>query len=103
MPSSASRTRSGPNRTDSSWYSEKKRITASVKDFIKEDRITAMKQKASARNPDEFYFGMQHNASAWSAQKTQKPNRKNLGDRRFDTVRIMKDQDLSYVQPEIEG
>jgi hypothetical protein len=45
----------------------------SVKDFIKEDRITAMKQKASARNPDEFYFGMQHNASDGQHKRLKSP------------------------------
>lgn len=66
----------------------------------KEDRINAARQKASFRNPDEFYFGM-HNAqvSDGKHRKTveakQKEFEAQIG---MDTVRIMKDQDLSYVR-----
>lgn len=59
-----------------------------------------MKQKASMRNPDEFYFGMK-NAEVKSGRhrKTveaqQKEREAEIGS---EAVRIMKDQDLSYVR-----
>jgi U3 small nucleolar RNA-associated protein 11 len=66
----------------------------------KEDRINAARKKASFRNPDEFYFGMNN------AQVTDGKHRKTVEaeQREYeakigtDTVRIMKDQDLSYVR-----
>lgn len=64
----------------------------------KEDRINAMKEKASMRNPDEFYFGM-HNAEVKEGKhrKTEAVIQKerDLGP---ELIRIMKDQDLSYVR-----
>ena len=66
----------------------------------KEDRINAAKQKASMRNPDEFYFGM-HNAQVSDGhhRKTEAARQKEFEAKiGHDTVRIMKDQDLSYVR-----
>jgi U3 small nucleolar RNA-associated protein 11 len=66
----------------------------------KEDRINAARQKAAFRNPDEFYFGM-HNAqvSDGKHRKTVEAQQKEFEDQvGTDTVRIMKDQDLSYVR-----
>lgn len=66
----------------------------------KEDTIKAMQRKASMRNPDEFYFGMK-NAQIQDGkhQKTEEARRKELEDQIGpDAVRIMKDQDLSYVR-----
>jgi U3 small nucleolar RNA-associated protein 11 len=66
----------------------------------KQDRVKAMKQKASMRNPDEFYFGMK-NAEVKSGrhrktmQAQQKEREAEIGP---EAVRIMKDQDLSYVR-----
>lgn len=60
----------------------------------KEDRIKAMKQKVSMRNPDEFYFGM-HNS------KIQDGKHRSTEDYRMlspELVKVMKDQDLSYVR-----
>jgi len=66
----------------------------------KADRIKVMKQKASMRNPDEFYFGMKN------AELRDGRHRKTLEARHKEAeqeigpeaVRIMKDQDLSYVR-----
>jgi U3 small nucleolar RNA-associated protein 11 len=66
----------------------------------KEDRIQAARQKAALRNPDEFYFGM-HNAQVSNGQhrKTVAAEHKEFEAQvGTDTVRIMKDQDLSYVR-----
>jgi U3 small nucleolar RNA-associated protein 11 len=66
----------------------------------KEDRIQAARQKAALRNPDEFYFGM-HNAQVTNGQhrKTVAAEHKEFEAQvGTDTVRIMKDQDLSYVR-----
>jgi U3 small nucleolar RNA-associated protein 11 len=62
----------------------------------KEDRIKAMKQKAAMRNPDEFYFGMhnaelqdgKHKAARFEQERQLDP----------EMVKLMKDQDLSYVR-----
>ena len=67
----------------------------------KENRIRAMKEKASMRNPDEFYFGMKNSVVGddgrhrKTAEAKQKQFEEEIG---RDTVRIMKDQDLSYVR-----
>jgi U3 small nucleolar RNA-associated protein 11 len=66
----------------------------------KEDRINAMRASAAMRNPDEFYFGM-HSAEVRGGahRKTQRAKQKEfeaaVG---LDTVRVMKDQDLSYIR-----
>eukprot|EP00531_Pseudo-nitzschia_arenysensis_P008479 CAMPEP_0116145482 /NCGR_PEP_ID=MMETSP0329-20121206/16617_1 /TAXON_ID=697910 /ORGANISM="Pseudo-nitzschia arenysensis, Strain B593" /LENGTH=256 /DNA_ID=CAMNT_0003641091 /DNA_START=137 /DNA_END=903 /DNA_ORIENTATION=- len=60
----------------------------------KEDRIKAMQQKVAMKNPDEFYFGM-HNS------KVQKGKHQSNEDYRVldpELVKVMKDQDLSYVR-----
>lgn len=66
----------------------------------KEDRIQAMRQKASFRNPDEFYFGMKNSEiKDGQHRKTQEAQQKEMEDQiGADAVRIMKDQDLSYVR-----
>lgn len=66
----------------------------------KQDRIQSLKQKASMRNPDEFYFGMKHaQVKDGRHQKTlaakQKEDADTIG---AEAVKIMKDQDLSYVR-----
>lgn len=66
----------------------------------KEDRLKAIQRKASMKNPDEFYFGM-NNAKVVHGkhQKTHEARSKELADQIGpDAVRIMKDQDLSYVR-----
>jgi len=63
----------------------------------KEDRIRAMKLKASTRNPDEFYFGM-HNSKT---DATSGKHRSTSDDYRHlspELIKVMKDQDLSYVR-----
>lgn len=62
----------------------------------KEDRIKAMKQKASMRNPDEFYFGM-HSAKidAKSGKHQSNDDYRHLSP---ELLKVMKDQDLSYVR-----
>jgi U3 small nucleolar RNA-associated protein 11 len=80
---------------------KKKDYKERAKDFHrKEDRITAMRTKASARNPDEFYFGMQHTqVQDGQHRKTLQAQQKEFDEAvGLDTVRIMKDQDLSYVR-----
>jgi U3 small nucleolar RNA-associated protein 11 len=60
----------------------------------KEDRIRTMRQKASMRNPDEFYFGM-HNSKVDDGKHRSNDDYRSLDP---DVVRVMKDQDLSYVR-----
>lgn len=62
----------------------------------KEDRIKAMQERASMRNPDEFYFGMntskvkdgQHKSLTAEEARKLPP----------EMIQLMKDQDLSYVR-----
>ena len=66
----------------------------------KEDRIRTAQEKAAMRNPDEFYFGMK-NAQVKDGQhrKTEEARQKEFDAAvGHDTIRIMKDQDLSYVR-----
>lgn len=78
---------------------KKKDYKQRAQDFHrKEDRIQKMRQKASMRNPDEFYFGMKNSqVKDGRHQKSQQKlqEERDLGP---ETVRIMKDQDLSYVR-----
>ncbi|GKY96120.1 hypothetical protein MPSEU_000572400 [Mayamaea pseudoterrestris] len=66
----------------------------------KEDRLNKMRTTAAMRNPDEFYFGMK-NAQVKDGhhKKTREANQKEF-DRAIgsDTIRLMKDQDLSYIR-----
>lgn len=66
----------------------------------KEDRIRAAQTKASMRNPDEFYFGMKNSKiQDGKHRKTDEARQKEFeATVGHDTVRIMKDQDLSYVR-----
>lgn len=66
----------------------------------KQDRIKALKSKASMRNPDEFYFGMKNTRIRDGRhEKTiaakQRENQDVIG---AEAVKMMKDQDLSYVR-----
>lgn len=66
----------------------------------KEDKLNAMRTSAAMRNPDEFYFGM-HNAEVRDGthRKTQMAKQKEFEEKvGLDTVRIMKNQDLSYIR-----
>jgi U3 small nucleolar RNA-associated protein 11 len=66
----------------------------------KEDKLNAMRTSAAMRNPDEFYFGM-HNTEVRDGthRKTQLAKQKEFEEKvGLDTVRIMKNQDLSYVR-----
>ena len=67
----------------------------------KEDKINNARKKAAFRNPDEFYFGM-NNAQInddgkhrKTIEAEQKEFEAKVG---TDTIRIMKDQDLSYIR-----
>ena len=82
---------------------KKKDYVQRAQDYHKKESIVKrMRQKASMRNPDEFYFGM-HNSQVDGKTgkhgKTQEAKQKEfdqaVGE---DTIRIMKDQDLSYVR-----
>lgn len=80
---------------------KKKDYKQRAKDFHrKQDRIKRLKQKASQRNPDEFYFGMK-NAQVRDGRhvKTQHARQLERQDEIGpEAVRIMKDQDLSYIR-----
>ena len=59
-----------------------------------------MKLKASMKNPEEFYFGM-HNAQVQDGKhrRTQEAEQKKFEEEvGSDTIRLMKDQDLSYIR-----
>jgi U3 small nucleolar RNA-associated protein 11 len=60
----------------------------------KEDRIKAMREKASMKNPDEFYFGM-NNSKVQDGKHRAEETSRNLDP---EMVKLMKDQDLSYVR-----
>eukprot|EP00521_Asterionellopsis_glacialis_P018473 CAMPEP_0195295454 /NCGR_PEP_ID=MMETSP0707-20130614/17432_1 /TAXON_ID=33640 /ORGANISM="Asterionellopsis glacialis, Strain CCMP134" /LENGTH=292 /DNA_ID=CAMNT_0040356689 /DNA_START=40 /DNA_END=918 /DNA_ORIENTATION=- len=80
---------------------KKKDYRVRARDFHnKEDRIKSMKTKASQRNPDEFYFGMRKaEVRDGHHRKTREAQQEDL-DHIIgpEAVRIMKDQDLTYVR-----
>ena len=80
---------------------KKKDYKVRAKDYHrKEDAITAMRERASMRNPDEFYFGMQNSKiQDGKHRKTDEyARRKFEEDVGSETVRLMKDQDLRYIR-----
>lgn len=81
---------------------KKKDYTIRAKNYHKkQDQRRILLQKAAQRNPDEFYFGM-HNAQIdkdgshrMTLERRNEALKDSIGP---DAVRIMKDQDLSYVR-----
>ena len=69
----------------------------------KSNRLKSMRTKAANRNPDEFYFGMHKskvdgmsgNNTGRHVKTAAARNEEGLD---FDTVRVMKDQDLAYIR-----
>jgi U3 small nucleolar RNA-associated protein 11 len=67
----------------------------------KEDKINNARKKAAFRNPDEFYFGMKNaqvnddGKHRKTIEAEQKEFEAKVG---TDTIRIMKDQDISYIR-----
>lgn len=84
---------------------KKKDYKERSKDYhSKQDRIKRLKEKAAARNPDEFYFGM-HNSEIRDGKhrKTMQAKQKEMEDQIGPAaVKIMKEQDLSYVRMQIQ-
>jgi len=70
----------------------------------KTKQMTILRSKASQKNPDEFYFGMQSNGMKDGKHtKTIEARNKELEHLiGGDAVRIMKDQDLSYIRMQIQ-
>lgn len=81
---------------------KKKDYQRRAKDFhFKTDLLTKMKERASMRNPDEFYFGMkraQVNQNGKHEKTIDAKNKEKEALIGADAVRIMKDQDLSYIR-----
>jgi U3 small nucleolar RNA-associated protein 11 len=83
------------------FLERKKDYTVRAQDYHrKQDRITALREKAAFRNPDEFYFGMKNaQIKDGKHKKTEQAERRQWEEQvGVETVRIMKDQDLSYVR-----
>ena len=73
---------------------KKKDYKLRAKDYhSKEDRINALKQKASARNEDEFYFAMLRSETKDGVHQVQRTGTK----RKFEDLVKIKEQDLSYL------
>jgi U3 small nucleolar RNA-associated protein 11 len=69
----------------------------------KQDAIKKLRQKASERNPDEFYFGM-NNSGVHKGRHVKlaiAKEKERMGEIGMDVVKVMKTQDLSYVRNEI--
>lgn len=81
---------------------KKKDYKKRAKDYhAKSDLIQRLKIKAAMRNPDEFYFGMKNaemNANGKHTKTLQARNKEREAEIGADAVRIMKDQDLSYIR-----
>lgn len=60
----------------------------------KEKRITALKRRASMRNPDEFYFGM-NSATTKNGVQTKERNTPTLT---AEELALFKSQDKTYIQ-----
>ncbi|KAL7562518.1 hypothetical protein ACA910_008225 [Epithemia clementina (nom. ined.)] len=80
---------------------KKKDYAKRAKDYHKKEKlVNRLRQKASMRNPDEFYFAMKNSeVKNGKHRKTQELKQKEFDEKiGHDTIRVMKDQDLSYVR-----
>lgn len=80
---------------------EKKRdYKERAKDYHKkQEMLMGMRHRASMKNPDEFYFAMKNSTTNQNGKHVKTDaviqNERDLGP---ETIRILKDQDLSYVR-----
>lgn len=63
----------------------------------KRDAIATLRKKASERNPDEFYFGM-NRTKVVKGRHVKDKNDENNSKNDPELVKLMKTQDLSYVR-----
>ncbi|KAI9885862.1 MAG: trifunctional histidinol dehydrogenase [Watsoniomyces obsoletus] len=77
-----------------------KDYTLRARDFnAKKARLKHLRQKASDRNPDEFYFGMINTQMAKDGTKIGDRGNKSL---EMDVVRLLKTQDVGYLRVVID-
>ncbi|KAF1822213.1 U3 small nucleolar RNA-associated protein 11 [Dissoconium aciculare CBS 342.82] len=68
---------------------------------LKKRKINALKQKATERNEDEFYFGMLSSTTKGGIKRSQRGEDNSGGGGKslsVDTVKLMKTQDQGYLQ-----
>jgi U3 small nucleolar RNA-associated protein 11 len=68
---------------------------------LKKRKINALKQKASERNEDEFYFGMMSSTTKGGIKRSQRGEENSGGGGKslsVDVVKLMKTQDQGYLQ-----
>ncbi|KAI9734032.1 MAG: hypothetical protein M1818_006970 [Claussenomyces sp. TS43310] len=79
-----------------------KDYSARAKDFnLKKAKLKALREKATDKNPDEFYFGMLSRKGPVSTGKnTTGTVNSDRGNKQLDqeTVRLLKTQDLGYIR-----
>ncbi|CAK3999862.1 U3 small nucleolar RNA-associated 11 [Lecanosticta acicola] len=67
----------------------------------KQRKISALKQKASERNEDEFYFGMVNASTSGGIRRSRRGEENSAGGGKaldVDVVRLMKTQDAGYLR-----
>jgi U3 small nucleolar RNA-associated protein 11 len=66
----------------------------------KQDMLTNLRRKASMRNPDEFYFGMNSSGVHEGRHRKleQAKQKEKMAEIGKDAIKIMKSQDLSYIR-----
>ena len=68
----------------------------------KQDVLTNLRRKASMRNPDEFYFGMNNSeVKNGRHQKTLEAQQKEMEHLNPEAIKLMKSQDLSYIRTQV--
>lgn len=72
---------------------------------VKKRKLTALKQKASERNEDEFYFGMMSSKTINGVKVTNRGEDNSGGGRKLseDVVRLMKTQDVAYLRTVLQS
>jgi U3 small nucleolar RNA-associated protein 11 len=68
---------------------------------LKKRKINALKQKASERNEDEFYFGMMSSTTKGGIKRSQRGQENAGGGGKslsIDVIKLMKTQDQGYLQ-----
>lgn len=71
---------------------------------IKKRKLNALRQKASERNEDEFYYGMMSNTSVGGIKRSKRANDEGGGKALSDeVVKLMKTQDGGYLRTMLQA
>src|ERR1700737_121257 len=97
IPKRAHRERPQPHsRTKRGLREKRKNYLLRAQDYKrKQSTLKRLSEKASERNPDEFYFGMMRERTVNGIAVAERPGSKSMG---VDEIRPLKRQDVAYIR-----